>query len=221
MAESSYNKRRVARRATVTVGRTPTKRVQKVHRVVRGYPYGTRAELKAVDTTISQVADTTGAVTLLNGIARGDDINQRVGRRVRLASLQASIVNYVTPTTGIDQTHRCLIVYDKQSNGVAPAITDVLVSASTVAMPNLDNRQRFVILYDKLMHLNASAEPGSMVAFKISKRLPYGVQFNSGDAGTVADIQTGGLFFITIGSVAAGGTAGTFSGRIRVRYTDM
>ena len=221
MAESSYNKRRAARRATVTVGRTPTKRVQKVHRVVRGYPYGTRAELKAVDTTINQVADTTGAVTLLNGIARGDDINERVGRRVRLASLQASIVNYVTPATGIDQTHRCLIVYDKQSNGVAPAITDVLVSASTVAMPNLDNRQRFVILYDKLMHLNAAAEPGSMVAFKINKRLPYGVQFNSGDAGTVADIQTGGLFFITIGSIAAGGTAGTFSGRVRVRYTDM
>ena len=221
MAESSYNKRRAARRATVTVGRTPTKRVQKVHRVVRGYPYGTRSELKAVDTTIGQVADTTGAVTLLNGIARGDDINQRVGRRVRLASLQASIVNYVTPATGIDQTHRCLIVYDKQSNGVAPAITDVLVSASTVAMPNLDNRQRFVILYDKLMHLNAAAEPGSMVAFKISKRLSYGVQFNSGDAGTVADIQTGGLFFITIGSIAAGGTAGTFSGRVRVRYTDM
>ena len=221
MAESSYNKRRAARRATVTVGRTPTKRVQKVHRVVRGYPYGTRAELKAVDTTINQVADTTGAVTLLNGVARGDDINQRVGRRVRLASLQASIVNYVTPATGIDQTHRCLIVYDKQSNGVAPAITDVLVSASTVAMPNLDNRQRFVILYDKLMHLNAAAEPGSMVAFKINKRLPYGVQFNSGDAGTVADIQTGGLFFITIGSIAAGGTAGTFSGRVRVRYTDM
>lgn len=190
-------------------------------RIYRGYPYGTKGELKNVDTTVAQVADTTGAVTLINGIARGDDINERVGRQVILKYIQANIVNYVTPTTGIDQSHRMLIVLDRQANGAAPAITDVLVSASTVAMPNLDNRKRFRILFDSIKNMNASGEPGSMIVQRVFKRVNIPVQFNSGDAGTVADIQTGALYLITLGSIAPGGTAGNFSGRIRVRYTDI
>lgn len=178
-------------------------------------------EIKYVDNTISQAANTTGAVTLLNGIARGDDVSERVGRKVVMRRLTFSLISYVTPTTGVDQSHRFLLVYDKQSNGSAPAITDVLVSASAVALPNLNNRLRFVILADEVKALNASAEPGSYWATGMRKiQLSTTVQFNSGDAGTVADIQTGALYLITIGSEAAGATAGTFSGRTRVEYID-
>jgi hypothetical protein len=178
-------------------------------------------EIKYVDTSVNQVADTTGAVTLLNGLPRGDDVSERVGRKVVMTGLDLSLVSYVTPTTGIDQTHRYILVYDKQANGAAPAITDVLVSASTVALPNLNNRLRFVILADEIKALNASAEPGSYWATGMRKlRFNLSTIFNSGDAGTVADIQTGAFFLITLGSIAAGATAGTFSGRARIHYVD-
>jgi hypothetical protein len=178
-------------------------------------------EVKYVDTTISQAADTTGAVTLIDGIARGDDVSERVGRKVVMRRITHTLVSYVTPSTGVDQTHRYLLVFDKQANGVAPAITDVLVSVSTVALPNLNNRLRFVILHDELKALNASAEPGSYWATGMRKlQCSLNVQFNSGDAGTVTDIQTGALYLITLGSMVAGVTAGTFSGRTRVEYID-
>jgi hypothetical protein len=179
-------------------------------------------EVKYVDTSAAGVADTTGAVILLNGIARGDDVSERIGRLVVMEGVEYTLVSYVTPGTGIDQTHRYLLVYDSQSNGTAPLITDVLVSASTVALPNLANKLRFKILADEVKALNATAEPGSYWATGMRKRrISLPVRFNSGDAGTVADIQTGALFLITLGSIAAGATAGSFSGRVRVTYRDQ
>ena len=52
------------------------------------------------------------------------------------------------------------------------------------------------------------------------RRLNHPVTFNAGDAGTVADITTGSLYFLVVGSEAAGATAGTVSGRVRVRFDD-
>lgn len=189
--------------------------------VVRGYPRGTRGELKSIDTTVSQVADSTGAVTLLNGVARGDDISDRIGRQITLKSAEIRVINQVTSGTGIDQSQRFLIVLDRQVNAVAPAITDVLVSTATTSLTNLDNRNRFVILADRVIQLNSSGESGSskITTMRLSLKNTK-VQFNSGDAATVADITTNGLFLISVGSVAAGATAGTMIGRIRVRYTD-
>lgn len=177
-------------------------------------------EFKSVDTNVNTAADTTGGVTLLNGMARGDDINQRQGRQVTLRSIELRLLSRVAPGTGIDQRHRILIVYDRQTNGAAPAITDILSSANVLYPRNLENRQRFRILFDRLHTLNASGEPGSGRIFKWYRRLNHPVTFNAGAAGTVADIQTGSLYAIVFGTEAPGGTAGIVSGIVRVRYSD-
>lgn len=189
--------------------------------VQRGYPTGTRGELKAVDVSIAQVNDSTGAVTLLNGIARGDDINERDGRQVTAKQLELRLYRYVTSGTGIDQLTRVLVVLDRQANAAAPAITDVLVSASPYALQNLDNRKRFLILWDDLRHLNATAEADSACTNVKRISLKFQMQFNNGNAGTVADITTNALYLITVGNVAAGATAGAVAGRTRFRFTDQ
>jgi hypothetical protein len=127
----------------------------------------------------------------------------------------------VTGTTGVDQTQRFILVFDRQSNGAAPAITDVLDSNSPFSLFNKDNAQRFRIVTDVVKVLNASAESGSThVTGIIRKRLNVAVMYNSGTAGTIADINTGGLFLITLGSSTAGATAGSVVGRVCVNFTD-
>lgn len=137
-----------------------------------------------------------------------------------MASLSAILQFSVKAPTGIDQFHRYLIVRDKQSNGGALAVTDVLNSVSVSAPLNLSNQHRFVILYDELVHLNASAEPGSQVPLQRQFHVDSLVQYNSGTTGTVADIATNSLYFIYVGSVAPGTEDGSATGTIRLRFTD-
>ena len=177
-------------------------------------------ELKSVDTTGNPVIDTTGAVTLLNGIARGDEINERNGREVLMKSIQLNMSPMVTSGTGVDQVGRALVVYDRQTNAAAPAITDILVANNYLDNRNLDNRKRFKILMDRRWALNATGEPGAIVVDTFYRRLRHPVTFNSGDAGTVADITTGSLYLITIGTKVAGATAGAIPFRCRIRYQD-
>ena len=64
-----------------------------VRRARRNYRVGglmrTKGEMKSVDVyTGSLVADSTGTLQLLNGLARGDDIDERDGREVTMKSIQ-------------------------------------------------------------------------------------------------------------------------------------
>lgn len=178
-------------------------------------------ELKAVDVSIAaSPCDTTGGVTLLNGLARGDDINQRNGREVLLKSIEIRLRNLVTAGTGTEQTHRVCIVYDRQSNGAAPTIADILSAPNVLYPRNLENRRRFKILYDRAFTLNATGEPGGERFHKFYRRLAHPVTFNTGNAGTIADITMGSLYLITMGTNAPGATAGICTGRCRVRYED-
>jgi len=175
-------------------------------------------EFKSVDVTQNFAMNQTGALYLLNGIARGDDINERTGRQVILKSVELKCDNYITATTGVRQTQRVLVVYDSQTNATALTILQVLNAVTVISMKNLENRKRFQILLDKTLDLMPSGDERQH--WKWYKKLNHQVQFNNGDAATVADIVTGSLYFITIGSNVAGVNAGTSDITVRVRYTD-
>jgi hypothetical protein len=157
----------------------------------------------------------------LNGLAPGTAVTQRLGRKVVLTRLEFSLLNASTPTTGLDQVQRILLIWDRQTNGAAPAILDVLSAGSPTSLFNPDNATRFKILFDWIKPVNASTESDSIVAtghVSIPLRLP--VQFNGGGAGSVADIVSGSLYLITLGSLASGATAGSVTGYTRVYFTD-
>jgi len=179
-----------------------------------------RGEYKAVDVTATVDVDTDTTVALLNGIARGDDIHERNAREVVMKSIQFSYNAYGTATTGIDQHQRVMLVYDRQTNATELTAAQVLTAVDTLAPRNLENRKRFKILYDRCHSLNAVAEPGSHVTRRFYRRLRHPVTFNSGDAGSVADIVTGSLYLIVIGTVAPGATAGSVTFSSRIRYLD-
>jgi len=179
-----------------------------------------QGEFKSVDVTADLACDTSAQVRLLNGIARGDEINERVGREVTLRSIQFNYTPHVTSVTGGDQQHRVLLVYDRQTNATALTAAQVLLTADTIAPRNLENRKRFKILFDRTVALNASGEPGSSVTRRFYRKLRHPVSFNAGDAGTVADIVTGSLYLIVIGTTAPGVAAGAVFFAARIRYTD-
>jgi len=160
-------------------------------------------ELKAVDVSPNTAADTGGAILLLNGIAPGTALNQRVGRQVLMTALKYHLYCNVTAATGIDQSHRLLIVRDKQANGAALAINDVIDGGST-SQYNLSNQARFEILMDKRYYLNASGEPGSGLVLDGTIRFNAVEQFNAGIAGTVADIATNSIYLIILGTAPWG-----------------
>jgi hypothetical protein len=183
--------------------------------------YKTRApvfDAKAVTTLCSQTCNTTGAATLINGIVPGYAVDQRLGRVVTIDRIDGIIEVGVTATTGIDQYQRWMLVLDRQPNGAALAVTDVLDSTAINSHLNLANRSRFKVLADHVLALNASGEPGSRRTYVARIPMNDRVVFNSGTAGTIADIVTTSIYFLTVGGEAAGVTAGSASGDFRVWF---
>lgn len=183
--------------------------------------YAYKSEFKYIDTGLINItSDTTGAIQLINGSAEGVGPTQHVGRRTLMKSVELKLRNSVVAGTGTDQTYRVMLVYDRQPNGVALTIAEVLNAVSVMSMKNLDNRMRFTVLLDKIGTLNATGEPGADESWNYYKMLNMPVVYDATADATIASISTGSLYLISIGSNVAGNTAGTLQGYARVRYTD-
>lgn len=174
-------------------------------------------EVKTIDSTIAASEySTTGTITLLNGVAQGLDNTQRIGRKFNVKSIlvrgYASVGS--TPTAS---AIRHIIVYDKQTNLALPGITDILSSANVLGVNNLDNRDRFVILSDKLSYLEAAGRSQIPIKLFIKSNLEV---INGGTAATINSISTGGIYLITVGTLVTGVTAPKLATTVRVRFQD-
>lgn len=169
-------------------------------------------------------------IEVFNAVVQGTDSITRIGRKIMMTSLQlrydcnVSLAATGVPPAGLQAGDiRLLVVYDSQTNGAAPIYSDILQATTTgsafTAPMNLNNRERFKVIFDKIRHLDPQG-PASQ-SFKLYKKCRLPVIFNSGNAGTVADIQTGGVFLMTISTVQA--TAAAANGGFlwtRVRFRD-
>lgn len=194
------------------------------------------AEVKSSDLeNISDLKRTGQTAILLNGLAQGTAINEHVGRKVAMKTLllrymvHPDVATYNTMSTGGSATkshlcYRVLIVYDKQANGALASQANVLApttnssNAELVAPNNLDNRDRFKVIYDKKGRLSI-ADP-CHIREKFIKLKGREVTFQN-TAATIADIATGSLLMYLLQDVdnAAGAQlkASWFS---RLRYLD-
>jgi len=176
-----------------------------------------------------------GGITLLAVPVTGADFNARIGRKIKLKSL------YIRGRVGIEdafsttanttvraQQVRMIIVYDLQPNGAAPAITDILNTADPASHLQLNFRDRFRVIADKewtfdIMQfaIGTSAWNRTIYNVKLYKKLNLDMIFNAVNGGTVADIASGALYMVWIGSnPTAADTDINFIGSTRVRYAD-
>jgi len=185
-------------------------------------------ERKTIDLApAAKVMDTTGTVTLLNGVATGADFTERIGRKIFMKSIYLTGIIFGVDDHINDTLCRILVVYDNQSNGAAPVMTDILKTSTSASQLNLDNRDRFKVIIDKRWCLarrdntatQAFAGAPSCHVVKIFRRLNKEVLFN-GTTNAVGSIATGSLYLLTIGNSAAG-TGGTSELSARVRFIDQ
>lgn len=190
-------------------------------------------EKKSLDgNNANYVVNAAGTITLLNGCIAGSQMYNRTGRKIHLKSLQMR--GALFPAGNVTFTDvRIIIFYDKQTNGAAPAVVDVInsvnqagVASSTVLDGlNLNNRDRFQIIRDKHYTMGISTTLAGSAQSDTSVytvddyiKLDCETVYNAGAAGTVGDITTGGLFMLLIGD-----TTGQYAVDMgfRTRFTDV
>lgn len=203
----------------------------------------TKPELKAYDIANNYIDFiNTGQYEILNVPIKGDDRYERNGRNIRMKSIQirAAIIREAAVVTDISPDFlRYIVVYDKQSNGAPPAMADFLRDATAGAQSNnfsfinLDNRDRFEILRDVSFPTNivpAAAVQSTLVfdptkpTYNVDLYIPLKgkeVMFNSNNAGTSADIQTGALYIFCANFVTGNNNKYQMQYTSRLRYYDV
>lgn len=187
----------------------------------RGWQFPNNGEKKVIDIAVGSIqVNTTASINLLNGTVQGTDYTQRIGRKIVLKSVYIRGYVRLEATAGAagagePQLARMIIVVDNQPNGTVFAITDLLMSANVSSQLNLNNRDRFSILCDKEWVFDPwvgglapiSGYCGRAIhAVKKYKKINMETIFNAGNAGTIADMNSGALYMVWLGSQPVGVT---------------
>lgn len=163
---------------------------------------------------------TPGATFLLNGLVPGSLATQRIGRKVSIKTLYVRATVQLATTSVRGGNIRMMVFYDKQANGTAPLVTDVLVDDSFYSPNNLSNRDRFVVLCDHVFEA-IGTQADYQKSMVLHKKLNLETMFNAGTAGTIADITSGSIYIMFAQSGTIGTGNPTASWYSRIRYTDQ
>lgn len=190
-----------------------------------------RAAMKSKETGFVDLAaatyggDTTGSVTLIATVAQGASVNQRVGKKIALKSVQMR-GNVSAGTTGTVADCTILIVYDRRPTGSLPAIGDILTAASATSFPNDANSGRFRTLrrMDLVLAGNSTTPATGKEILDIDEFIDLKLKpcvYKAAGTGAIADIEEGALYLVTAGNQAAGTTAANINIAFRTRFVDV
>lgn len=186
---------------------------------------GTKSELKFIDNSLGPLAVVAATnnwtlQALLNGVQSGSTATTRIGRKMVMKSILLRYSASLAATSTGGSPVRVLVVYDKQANAAAPAITDILLADDFESPNNLSNRDRFVTIFDHITQ-PISIQNNYSVADTLYKKLNLETMFNTGSAGTIADITSGSVYLLT----SQDGSIGTANASIqlytRIRFDDV
>jgi len=218
------------------MGRPVTTYNSRVPMATRGYrPNPT--ELKVFDIAVNTYnVNSTPIFQTLCLPQLGSDMTNRIGRKIVLKTVQIrgtlQIADAAIQPPGQQevalQRVRMILLWDTQPNGAVPALLDVLTFNDPSAQLNLDSRDRFKVLRDKMFvlgpYINDTASSKyntekSAVNVKIFKKLDLETIFST-STGAVADIKSGNLLCLWLGISAGLNGPAEFVGSYRVRFDD-
>lgn len=209
----------------------------------RELPVQPKAELKCLDTGVSQAFANIAApptFVCLNPVTVGAEIYQRTGRKTYNKSLH--LKGMVYPANGTPSGEpaflRLVLLYDSQANAANPAIATVFKDTNAVAATNvfselnLDNRERFKVLREWKWYMGrttnvtnlgqAQLEDGSqcLIIDEFVKLKRIETIFNATNGGTIADIQSGSLLLVPMCDSVSTSAAWVCTLSARLRYYD-
>lgn len=149
----------------------------------------------------------------LNTIAVGDDLTDRIGRRIALHSIT---LDGVLSSASVVAA-RIVIVYDKHPNSVMPTTGTLFQSTTSFSsMTNLNNQGRFIMLFDQEYKFDGTG--GNTVNLVKMFKFLNGIPTNySGTTGSIGSIDAGAVILFAFDS---SGAVVTFEGYSRIKYSD-
>ncbi len=133
-------------------------------------------ELKFLDGTVADDAENGGLIVQdsMCKIAQGITESARIGRVIHIKRLTIDFGGFLKSTSNGAQNGdviRIIVFLDKQSNGAAPAVTDILETAVHNSFYNLANvPSRFKILHSKFITLNSLSGQGNGTAWTFERK---------------------------------------------------
>lgn len=197
----------------------------------------------------SLACNATGSIICLNQIQAGSSFFNRIGRKIEMKTVRIFCI--IQPANVIksppNDLLRVALIYDRQTNGALPAITDIFQDTEQNATNttdsysgiNLNNRDRFLVVSDRRIMLpnvqNVSglvdiAWPNSFSGnnndymiddFRKLGNLVTHYKADSSPA-VIGDIATGALLLVVFSTLTAGTEAFTIlNWNVRLRYKDV
>lgn len=203
----------------------------------RGYRPN-RTELKVFDTAVATYnVNSTVVFTSLCIPQLGSDMNNRIGRKINLKTVQirgflrigSAAIQPPAQSEVAAQFIRMILVWDSQPNGAVPTAIQLLNTAVPESQLNLDGRDRFKVIRDKMYTLgpyvfdSASSTYNTertAVPVKIFKKINLESIFST-STGVVADITSGNLLIMWLGTGTGINGPSEFTGSYRVRFDDV
>lgn len=202
--------------------------------------YNRRSELKHVDTGATNTMSSTTVFQLLNNIRLGNDDYQRVGKEIKMKSLLLTAqVQDLRRTFNAHDWLRYMIIYDRQTNGAAPVITDVLqsvdinggVTSNVRSAKNENNKDRFKILLDQSYGIpndgnGGALEAGQRTTGSFPNTIKHYIKLQGlitkylSDAGGIAMIGSGSLYLVLLGNNTLANSNYDFNFNARLTYAD-
>ncbi len=191
-------------------------------------------EIKFHDLDVDDAAIATGgtiAEDSLLTIAEGIGEEQRIGRKITVVSIHMNWDLLLAASAGSNTTTdsvRVILYWDKQTNGAAPVILDLLEIADWQSFRNISNAQRFVFLLDRMVTLVAKSGSGRGTTdtlsfgedakhFRYNKNVNIPIIYDDSSAGgAITSMCCSNLGILTI---SKGGLT-AFGSRVRIRYSD-
>lgn len=165
------------------------------------------ADLHMMNNNSSTTMSSAGVIVYLATTAIGDGNADRTGAAINPLELDY-YHNLNIATTGIA---RMIIFQDSQTYGAAPAVLDVLATATVDSQFNIPNAlsKRFRILKD-WVHTGVTAQSTSLRSYKGKIKRMNKIMF-TGDTNAVASAGRGALYLLRITNLAATQPTDSFS----------
>lgn len=226
--------------------------LSKRRRIVPGLRFGgtvraTHKQLKSVDIIngpANLLLTSTMDLALMNATSVGSNINNRLGRKIRMRSLRVlgTVQQFQNGTTPVDDFCRIMLIYDRQPNGAVPAQADIFqcidtagtTSTGSFTFLNPSNFERFVILRSEAFKMEcpsgASATQPAQESTDYKKNMLIDwfvnlrgleTQYNAGTSNNVTDQVSGSLLLVGLGLSASADSQYRFRFNARLRFEDL
>lgn len=167
-------------------------------------------EKKAYDLSAqTPVTSSTGSITNLAPITQDDTITGRDGNTIKLKSVYFKAVLLRHDSSTSTYFRMCIFIDRANNDNTTPTITDILDTSSYLSALNLNNRKRFLVLFDKLVTLDSLTKKTK--AFNIYKKLDFKTVF----ADNSAIPSSNGLYLLCLSSESSYAPSLVFTSRVR------